>query len=116
MAHYIVYQPLATVAYIESRTNWIQMEDRQVTRIEIYTTKNCSYCVRAKALLRGKGWKYKEIDVSDDRELTQEMLKRSGRRTVPQIFINNQLIGGFTELAKLNSQGRLDDLQLKLMA
>ena len=75
--------------------------------IEIYTSKSCSYCVQAKALLKKSGLEYKEIDVSKDFDKVQEMVERSGRRTVPQIFIEGKPIGGFTELAKLNSIGEL---------
>ena len=75
--------------------------------IEMYTSQPCSYCVNAKALLNQKGLDYKEIDISTDADKANEMIERSGNQTVPQIFIDGKSIGGFTELAKLNSTGKL---------
>lgn len=75
--------------------------------IEVYSTPNCPYCVRAKALLQSKNLIFKEIDVSDDVDSLQKMVQMSGLRTVPQIFINDQSIGGFDELAQLNADGDL---------
>ena len=75
--------------------------------IEIYTSQQCPYCVRAKALLKSKGWDYTEHNIAASPEALQQMLDRSGRRTVPQIFIDGEGIGGFDELAKLNGQGKL---------
>ena len=80
-----------------------------MTQIEIYLTGHCPYCVMAKRLLESKGLGYKVIDVSGDMERRQEMLERSGgRHTVPQIFINGESIGGYTELSRLNAAGQLD--------
>ena len=78
-------------------------------KIVIYTTTVCPYCVNAKQLLSQKGLKYTEIVIDTDAK-RDEMIKLSGRRTVPQIFINDKPIGGFDDLAKLNSSGQLDDL------
>ena len=78
--------------------------------IEVYSTPNCPYCVRAKALLQSKNLTFKEIDVSDDVENLQKMMKLSGLRTVPQIFINDESIGGYDELAELNTDGELPRL------
>lgn len=75
--------------------------------IEMYTSQPCSYCVNAKALLKQKGLNYKEIDISTDANKANEMIERSGNQTVPQIFIDGKSIGGFTELAKMNSTGKL---------
>jgi glutaredoxin 3 len=75
--------------------------------IEMYTSQPCAYCVNAKALLNQKGLDYSEIDISTDANKASEMVKRSGRQTVPQIFIDGKSIGGFTELAKLNGAGEL---------
>ena len=75
--------------------------------IEIYTTKTCAYCVRAKSLLKNIGLAYTETDVSTDTDKAIEIAKRSGQRTVPQIFIDGRSIGGFTELAQLNRAGQL---------
>ena len=75
--------------------------------IQIYSTRQCPYCVRAKALLHSKGLAYSETDITNDMELTREMIARSGNRTVPQIFIYGEPIGGFDELSVLNEEGRL---------
>ncbi len=79
--------------------------------IEIYSTRVCPYCVRAKKLFERKGVAYREIDVSDDEALRDGMIARAGgKRTVPQIFINDQHIGGCDELYALDSKGGLDPL------
>lgn len=75
--------------------------------IQIYSTRQCPYCVRAKALLQSKELAYSETDITDDIERAQEMIARSGNRTVPQIFINGELIGGFDELTTLNKDYKL---------
>ena len=78
--------------------------------ITIYTSTSCPYCVQAKRLLTNKGVPYTEIDVTMDPALRQEMIASSGRRTVPQIFIDGRSIGGFDELYDLEQSGELDDL------
>ena len=78
--------------------------------IEIYTKKTCGYCHMAKRLLNAKQADYNEIDVTFDQNGMQKMIQRSNRRTVPQIFINGESIGGFTELAGLEHNGELDKL------
>jgi len=77
---------------------------------EIYTKSWCPYSIRAKALLNRKGVPYTEIDVTTDRERELEMIKRSGAHTVPQIFIDDQLIGGHDDLVRLKTTGQLDRL------
>jgi glutaredoxin 3 len=79
-------------------------------KIEIYTTPYCPYCVRAKQLLDQKGVTYQEIDVSNDPERKAEMIQRSQRHTVPQIFIDEQPYGGCDDLFELNHAGKLDKL------
>ena len=78
--------------------------------VVMYTTQSCPFCVRAKALLKHKGVPFEEVDVSSDDALRDRMIEESGRRTVPQIFINGQSIGGFEELAELDREGMLDRL------
>jgi glutaredoxin 3 len=78
-----------------------------VPRIEIYTTPNCPFCVRAKRLLDARGIPFREIDVGDDDALRADIVERTGRRTVPQIFIDGRSIGGFEELAALDAAGEL---------
>jgi glutaredoxin 3 len=87
--------------------------DRQggwMAKVVLYTTQSCPYCVQAKALLRHKGVAFDEIDVGGNEELRTYMIEVSGRRTVPQIFINDSPIGGFEELRSLEEQGELDRL------
>lgn len=76
----------------------------------VYTTRICPYCVRAKQLLDRKGVAYREIDVSDDHEARMTLVTRTGQRTVPQIFINDQPVGGCDDLYALERAGRLDAL------
>ncbi len=78
--------------------------------IQIYTTPYCPYCVRAKALLDTKDVRYQEIPVADDTALRQAMEKRSGRHTVPQIFIGDYHVGGCDDLYALEESGKLDIL------
>ena len=79
--------------------------------VEIYTTKLCPFCTRAKGLLRSKGVEFTEIAVDGNIELRREMTDRSrGGSTVPQIFINDAAIGGSDDLIALESEGLLDDL------
>jgi len=82
-----------------------------MAKIEVYTTERCPWCIRAKMLLQSKNVKFDEIRVDLDPAKKDEMLKRSnGRKTVPEIFINDQLIGGFDELWDLEQKKQLDDL------
>jgi glutaredoxin 3 len=79
--------------------------------IIVYTKDYCPYCVRAKDLLKRKGQKFNEIDITHDEALQQEMITKSGgRRTVPQIFINNTHVGGCDDLHALEKEGKLDTL------
>ncbi len=78
--------------------------------IEMYATSWCGYCERARQLLQRKGAGYTEISVEGDSARRAEMIERSGRRTVPQIFIGTQHIGGSDELAELDQRGALDAL------
>lgn len=73
-----------------------------MNHIEVYSTNQCPWCVRAKSLLQAEGLAYEEIDVSADQTRLLEMVERSGRRSVPQIFIDDVAIGGFDELSRLN--------------
>ena len=78
--------------------------------VVMYTTAICPYCVRAKMLLQRKGVEFEERRIEGSRDLMREMLERSRRRTVPQIFIDDVHVGGFDELADLDIEGRLDEL------
>lgn len=80
-------------------------------KVEVYSSPFCSYCHRTKSLLRGKGITFTEHDVVATPSFRENMLKRSGgRRTVPQIFIDDVHIGGCDDLLALESQGKLDTL------
>ena len=76
----------------------------------MYSTGWCPYCDRARELLTKKGVEFKEIDVDEDGKLREEMSARSGRRTVPQIFIGTNHIGGCEDLFALDASGELDRL------
>ncbi|MGH7280965.1 MAG: glutaredoxin 3 [Polyangiaceae bacterium] len=75
--------------------------------VTVYSTNYCGYCVRAKMLLKKLGVKFEEVDVTNDPDKRDWLVKTTGKRTVPQIFINEQAIGGFDELAALERQGKL---------
>jgi glutaredoxin 3 len=78
--------------------------------ITLYTTKWCGYCVRAKALLDGKGLPYDEIDMGDDPSFRARLQELTGGWTVPQIVIDGRPVGGYTELWQLDKSGQLDQL------
>jgi glutaredoxin 3 len=81
------------------------------SKVVIYTKESCAYCLGAKNLLRNKGVQYKEITPSVDSPEFKEMVKLSnGLKTMPQIFIDGQHIGGFDSLKELNDNGKLDDI------
>jgi glutaredoxin 3 len=79
-------------------------------RIVMYVTGWCPYCQRARNLLGGKNLSIEEIDVESDPALREEMKTRSGRSTVPQIFIGTTHVGGFDDLNTLDRDGGLDRL------
>ena len=81
-----------------------------MARVELYTTQSCPFCVRAKRLLQARHIPYDEIDVGGDAELRADLVRRTGRRTVPQIFIDGRSIGGFEELEALDARAELDAL------
>lgn len=79
-----------------------------MARVRMYTTNVCPYCIRAKTLLKAKNVTFEEINVSGDHETREWLVKTTRRRTVPQIFINDEAIGGYDELRALDSTGELD--------
>lgn len=81
-----------------------------MAEVLVYSKENCPYCLRAKQLLASLKVNFTEIRVDLDPEKLTEMLQRSGRRTVPQIFINGESIGGCDDLFALHHAGRLKDL------
>lgn len=79
--------------------------------VTLYTTPFCGYCLAAKRLLAGKGVAYVEIDVAAEPEVRAEMVQRAnGRRTVPQVFIGEEHVGGFAEISALDRAGKLDPM------
>ena len=81
-----------------------------MSQVTIYTTRHCPYCVSAKRLLSSKGVTPLEINVEESPQSLAEMLQRSQRRTVPQIFVGEVHVGGFDDLASLDHKGGLDAL------
>ncbi|MCK5880946.1 MAG: glutaredoxin 3 [Sinobacterium sp.] len=85
-----------------------------MAEIEIYTTRFCPFCVRAKQLLKSKGLTFKETSVDGDAKLRQQMTKKAnGSHTVPQIWVNSVHVGGCTELIAADRSGELDRLLQK---
>src|SRR5204863_6026547 len=82
--------------------------ESHMARIQMYTTRWCGYCVRAKALLQSKGLEFEEINLDDDPTFRQKLFDLTGGWTVPQILIDGDPIGGYTELWRLDRDGRLD--------
>ena len=81
-----------------------------MSAILIYTSQLCGYCTRARRLLDRKGVSYEEIRVDIDPDHWREMTKRSGRDTVPQLFIGDRHVGGFEDMVELDLDGELDPL------
>lgn len=81
-----------------------------MTKIDIYTKATCPYCHRAKDLLNRKGAAFNELPIDGDAQKREAMIARSGRTTVPQIFIDGQHIGGCDDLYALDARGDLDPL------
>ena len=78
--------------------------------VKIYTTQFCGFCTRAKQLLGSEGIPYEEVDVTGDDAQRAELVQRSGQRTVPQIWIGETHVGGYTDLARLKAEGKLPTL------
>lgn len=81
-----------------------------MAKVVVYSKSYCPYCDRAKNLLTSKNATYEEINVENDPKLYDDLKKKTGLMTVPQIFINDKLIGGYTDLAALDQKGGLDPL------
>jgi glutaredoxin 3 len=81
-----------------------------IADVKVYTTPICPYCIRAKALLKKRNVPFEEIDVSKDEAKRTWLVKATGQRTVPQIFIDEKPIGGSDELQALDTSGELATL------
>jgi glutaredoxin 3 len=79
-----------------------------MAKVQMYSKKNCPFCVRAKALLDRKGISYEEIDAEGNDELRTWLAEASGQKTVPQIFVDGRPLGGFSDIDALDKQGKLD--------
>jgi glutaredoxin 3 len=82
--------------------------------VVLYTTATCPYCVRARALFDAKGVAYTEIDVNTVAGARAEMQQRTGRTSVPQIFVGSRHLGGFDDTNALDKRGELDPLLAEL--
>jgi glutaredoxin 3 len=80
-----------------------------MARVRVYSTRWCGYCVRAKALLESRDIEYEEISLDDDPGFRQKLFDLTGGWTVPQVLIDGRPIGGYTELWRLDREGRLGD-------
>ena len=78
--------------------------------VVVYSSDYCPYCIRAKQLFNSKNIAFEEINVDGEPEIRQQMTEKSGRHTVPQIFINGAAIGGCDDLYALEATGQLDKL------
>ena len=79
-------------------------------KVQVYSKQHCAYCVRAKALLQKKGAAFEEIDVEHDDAKRVWLVEASGQRTLPQIFVDDRSLGGYSELEALDRQGKLDPI------
>lgn len=77
-------------------------------KVTVYTKENCPFCVRAKALLARKGVAFEEIPVEGRDDLRTWLVEVTGQRTVPQVFVGERALGGFTDVAALDKEGQLD--------
>lgn len=75
--------------------------------LTIYTKDYCPYCVKAKTLLSSLGATYEEIDVTNDQDTLMKIMEKSHMRTVPQIFLGDECLGGYSDIATLHEQGEL---------
>ena len=80
-----------------------------MSKVQVYSTRWCGFCVRAKALLDSKGIPYEEISLDDDAGFRQKLHDLTGGWTVPQIVVDGEPIGGYTELWKLDRSGQLEE-------
>lgn len=79
-------------------------------KITVYTKQHCPYCVRAKHLLARKGVSFDEVSVEGKDDLREWLVEATGQRTVPQIFAGDRSLGGYSDLAALDAEGRLDPI------
>ena len=81
-----------------------------MSQVTVYTTDPCSFCARAKGLLKARGVEFEEINLSKDPDGRMELVKRTGMMSFPQVIVDGELLGGFVEVQAAADSGRLDDL------
>ncbi len=79
-------------------------------KVQIYTTRRCPYCMRAKALFQKKGVSYEEMDVENDDDKRAWLVEATGQKTVPQVFVDDRSLGGFSDIDALDKEGKLDPI------
>ncbi len=81
-----------------------------MSRVTVYTADPCSFCARAKGLLKARGVEFEEINLSKDPAGRMELVERTGMMSFPQVIVDGELLGGFTEVQAAADSGRLDEL------
>jgi glutaredoxin 3 len=81
-----------------------------MNEIRMFSTEPCPFCSQAKALLESRGLEYQEVNLSKDPEGRAELVAQTGMMTFPQVFVGDELIGGFAELREADASGRLAEL------
>jgi len=84
-----------------------------MSNVSVYTTEPCSFCARVKGLLKSRGVEYTEINLSKDPEGRVELAQKTGMMTFPQVIIDDELVGGFTEVQAAAQSGHLDELLIE---
>jgi glutaredoxin 3 len=84
-----------------------------MSNVTVYTTEPCSFCARVKGLLKSRGIEYAEVNLSKDPEGRVELAQQTGMMTFPQVIIDGELVGGFTEVQAAAESGRLDELLIE---
>ncbi|MTI81375.1 MAG: glutaredoxin 3 [Firmicutes bacterium] len=79
-----------------------------MAKVELYTWANCPFCIQAKDLLDQKKIPYTEFNIDNNEKKRDELYKKTKQKTVPFVFINDELIGGYTELKNMDATGKLD--------
>jgi glutaredoxin 3 len=84
-----------------------------MSSVTVYTTEPCSFCARVKGLLKSRGVEYAEVNLSKDPQGRVELAQKTGMMTFPQVTIDGELVGGFTEVQAAAESGRLDELLIE---
>lgn len=81
-----------------------------MSKITVYTTEPCSFCVRVKGILQSRGLEFSEVNLSKDPEGRMELVRRTGMMSFPQVLVDGELLGGYAEMLTAAQSGRLDEL------